>query len=180
MGTSLHSNTRWSHALRSAMGSWGCAASLEQPMVGSRPRTFIAGLFDTAPGEMPLPKLVSGPDWLRFQLLVAGEPLALEAGQTLAHGRTIDFRRGVLRRRMAAARPRRPDRSPAHAALRFTGQPGAGGAGGLDRGRSADLACAGGLDRATFRRAMPESGQDRTCRSGVQLMQQNSWLWQAP
>src|SRR6185503_2616345 len=78
-------------------GFLGVRASLEQPMVGSRPRTFIAGLFDTAPSEVPLPKLVQGPDWLRFQLLVAGEPLALEAGQTLVHGRTLDFRRGVLR-----------------------------------------------------------------------------------
>ncbi len=78
-------------------GFLGVRGSLEQPMVGSRPRTFIAGLFDTAPGEVPLPKLVSGPDWLRFQLLVAGEPLALEASQTLTHGRTIDMWRGVLR-----------------------------------------------------------------------------------
>ena len=77
-------------------GFLGVRGSLEQPMVGSRPRTFIAGLFDTPSGEVPLPKLVRGPDWLRFQLLVAGEPLALEAGQTLAHGRTIDFRRGAL------------------------------------------------------------------------------------
>ena len=97
MGTSLHSNTRWSSRFAISNGFLGVRASLEQPMVGSRPRTFIAGLFDTAPGEMPLPKLVSGPDWLRFQLLVAGEPVALEAGQTLAHGRMIDFRRGVLR-----------------------------------------------------------------------------------
>src|SRR6266545_8360379 len=78
-------------------GFLGVRGSLEQPMVGSRPRTFIAGLFDTPSGEVPLPKLVRGPDWLRFQLLVAGEPLALEASQTLTHGRTIDMWRGVLR-----------------------------------------------------------------------------------
>ncbi len=77
-------------------GFLGVRGSLEQPLAGSRPRTFIAGLFDTAPGELPIPKLVSGPDWLRFQLLIAGEPLALEAGETLVHGRAIDFRRGVL------------------------------------------------------------------------------------
>lgn len=77
-------------------GFLGVRGSLEQPMGGSRPRTFIAGLFDTPPGEVPLPRLVQGPDWLRFQVFVAGEPLALETGQTLVHGRTIDFRRGVL------------------------------------------------------------------------------------
>jgi trehalose/maltose hydrolase-like predicted phosphorylase len=77
-------------------GFLGVRGSLEQPMIGSRPRTFIAGLFNTPPGEVPLPKLVQGPDWLRFQVFVAGEPLALETGQTLVHGRTIDYRRGVL------------------------------------------------------------------------------------
>jgi trehalose/maltose hydrolase-like predicted phosphorylase len=89
-------------------GFLGVRASLEQPMAGSRPRTFIAGLFGTPPAEVPLPKLVQGPDWLRFRLLVAGEPLALEAGQTLAHGRTADFRRALLlgewRQRDAAGR----------------------------------------------------------------------------
>jgi len=77
-------------------GFLGVRASLEQPTIASRPRTFIAGLFDTAPGEVPLPHLVPGPDWLRLQLLVEGEPLAIEAGQTLAHRRTLDLRRGVL------------------------------------------------------------------------------------
>jgi trehalose/maltose hydrolase-like predicted phosphorylase len=77
-------------------GFLGVRASLEQPTIASRPRTFIAGLFDTAPGEVPLPRLVPGPDWLRLQLLVEGEPLAIEAGQTLAHRRTLDLRRGVL------------------------------------------------------------------------------------
>ncbi len=77
-------------------GFLGVRASLEQPQVASRPRTFIAGLFDTPPSEVPLPRLVPGPDWLRLQVLVQGEPLALQAGQTLAHRRTLDFRRGVL------------------------------------------------------------------------------------
>src|SRR5262245_44269108 len=77
-------------------GFLGVRASLEQPTRASRPRTFIAGLFDTLPAEVPLPHLVPGPDWLRLQLLIQGQPLTLEAGQTLVHRRTLDLARGVL------------------------------------------------------------------------------------
>jgi hypothetical protein len=65
------------------MASWA-RASLEQPTIASGPRTFIAGLFDTAPSEVPLPQLVPGPDWQRHQVLVQDKPLAVEVGQTLA------------------------------------------------------------------------------------------------
>src|SRR5215212_8543128 len=77
-------------------GFLGVRGSLEQSTVASRPRTFIAGFFDTLPSDPPIPALVHGPDWLRFDLIVAGERLALERGETLAHGRTLDLRRGVL------------------------------------------------------------------------------------
>src|SRR5215207_3940487 len=69
-------------------GFVGMRASLEQPTIASRPRTFIADLFDIAPGEVPLPQLVPGPDWLRLQVLVQDKPLAVEVGQTPAHRRT--------------------------------------------------------------------------------------------
>ena len=69
-------------------GFLGVRALLEEPTMVSRPRTFITALFDAPPGEVPLPRLVPGPDWLRLQVLVEGQPLALDAGQTLAHRRT--------------------------------------------------------------------------------------------
>ena len=87
-------------------GFLGVRGSLEQPTVASRPRTFIAGLFDHSAGEPALPALARGPDWLRIDLLVDSQPLSLESGETLAHGRTLDFQRGVLigewRQRMPA------------------------------------------------------------------------------
>ena len=43
-------------------GFLGVRTSLEQPTLASRPRTFIAGLFDAPPSEVPLPELVPGPD----------------------------------------------------------------------------------------------------------------------
>jgi len=69
-------------------GFLGVRASLEEPTIASRPRTFITGLFDAPPGAVPPPRLVPGPDWLRLQVLVEGQPQPLDAGQTLAHRRT--------------------------------------------------------------------------------------------
>ena len=74
-------------------GFLGVRGSLDQPTEASRPRTYIAGLFDS--GEA-VPSLVSAPDWLRLRLRVDGEELSLERGKTLDHTRTLDFRRGLL------------------------------------------------------------------------------------
>lgn len=87
-------------------GLLGVRGSLEQPAPASNPRTFIAGLFDTPPGETAVPGLVPGPDWLRLHVVVGGEPLALDAGETLEHVRTLDFRRGVLVREWRWRDPR--------------------------------------------------------------------------
>jgi kojibiose phosphorylase len=69
-------------------GFLGVRTSLEDPTIASRPRTFIAGLFDAPPSAAPLPRLVPRPGWLRLQVLVEGQPLAPDAGQTLVHRRT--------------------------------------------------------------------------------------------
>jgi kojibiose phosphorylase len=125
----------------------GVRAALEQPTTASRPRTFVAGVFDTPGNPAAVPVLAAGPDWLRLCLLVEGEPLALDRGQTLAHIRTLDLRRGVLisdwRQRVA------PGGSySTHAALRLFANR-AGSADGLDCGRAAERAHSGGIARAT-------------------------------
>ncbi len=79
-------------------GLLGVRGSLEQPTIASRPRTFIAGLFDTPPADPAIPALVPGPDWLRLRLVVDGEPLSFDDGETLAHMRTLDLQRGTLLR----------------------------------------------------------------------------------
>ena len=89
-------------------GLLGVRGSLEQPTIASRPRTFVAGLFDTPPGEPSVPALIPGPDWLRLRVLVDGEPVSLDTGETLAHARALDLRRGAFiadwRRRDPAGR----------------------------------------------------------------------------
>ena len=77
-------------------GFLGVRGSFEQPTAASRPRTFVAGLFDIRPVDPPIPTLVPGPDWLRFSLAIDGTPLSLERGETLAHSRVLDLRRGLL------------------------------------------------------------------------------------
>lgn len=77
-------------------GLLGVRGSLEIPTPASRPRTFIAGLFDTVPGKTPHSALVPGPDWLRLNLTAGHTPVTLDSGTTLVHRRTLDFQRGVL------------------------------------------------------------------------------------
>jgi trehalose/maltose hydrolase-like predicted phosphorylase len=77
-------------------GAVGMRASLEQPLLSSRPGVFIAGLFDTSEREPRVPALVAAPDWLRLSLAIDDEPVVLEAGQTLDYWRALDLRRGVL------------------------------------------------------------------------------------
>ena len=88
------------HAIESRFaignGFLGVRASIEEPTIASRPRTFVAGLFDTPISELRIPALASGPDWLRLRVLLDGEPLALEAGALRVATRTLDLRRGLL------------------------------------------------------------------------------------
>lgn len=78
-----------------ANGFLGVRGSLELPTVASRPRTFIAGLFDRSPLKSAVPSLVSAPDWLSMHILVNGKALQLrEDGPD--HRRVLDFARGML------------------------------------------------------------------------------------
>jgi trehalose/maltose hydrolase-like predicted phosphorylase len=62
----------------------------------SWPRTFVAGLFDTPNTEPAVPALVPAPDWLRFRIILDGQPLLLRSGELIEHRRTLDLRRGNL------------------------------------------------------------------------------------
>ncbi len=77
-------------------GLLGVRGSLEQATSASRPRTYIAGLFDAPGNPITVPGLVPGPDWLRLHFSFDGEPMSLTPGHTLAFSRTLDWRRGLL------------------------------------------------------------------------------------
>ena len=77
-------------------GFLGLRASIEQPTPASAPRTYVAGFFDTSRKDQVGPRLISGPDWLRLHLLVDGERVALDAGETLSHCRALHLCCGLL------------------------------------------------------------------------------------
>jgi trehalose/maltose hydrolase-like predicted phosphorylase len=77
-------------------GFLGVRGSLDVPTSASRPRTYVAGLFDPAADGPALPALVPGPDWTGLRLVAFGSPLSVEPGASVAIERTLDLRRGVL------------------------------------------------------------------------------------
>ncbi len=60
------------------------------------PRTYVAGLFDTAGARRPIPALVPAPDWLHVRILLPGGPWVNYQGDVSWHRMTLDMRRGVL------------------------------------------------------------------------------------
>ena len=87
------------HAVESRLaignGLLGVRGSLEEPTRASRPRTYVAGLFDTPEGSFAVRAAAPAPDWLRLRLLVNGVPLSAETDE-LEGERTLDLRRGLL------------------------------------------------------------------------------------
>jgi trehalose/maltose hydrolase-like predicted phosphorylase len=77
-------------------GLIGVRGSLEIPTMASRPRTYVAGLFDLVLGASTGPSLAPAPDWLRILVTIDGaELLADEGGVALS--RTLDLESGILR-----------------------------------------------------------------------------------
>ncbi|MCR4402020.1 MAG: hypothetical protein NUW12_04445 [Firmicutes bacterium] len=77
-------------------GYLGVRGAPEEGHPGSTPATFIAGVFDTAPGGVP--ELVVAPNWLRMRITVDGEEFGMARGELLSFRRTLDMREGILER----------------------------------------------------------------------------------
>ncbi len=74
---------------------------------GGYPATYLAGFFDSRPGESP--EIANGPHWLPLRVEADGEPIAPGGpGRLLAYERTLDLKRAVLTRsfRIAGSRGR--------------------------------------------------------------------------
>ena len=61
----------------------------------SWPRCYVAGLFDVANIEPPVPALVPVADWSRVRILLEREPLLGREGEVRVGIRKLDIRRGV-------------------------------------------------------------------------------------
>ena len=60
------------------------------------PRTYVAGLFDTAGPEPAIPGLVPAADWLQVRIMLPGGALVHHPGDVSSHRMTLDMRRGAL------------------------------------------------------------------------------------
>jgi trehalose/maltose hydrolase-like predicted phosphorylase len=80
-----------------ANGFIGIRGSLDLPTEASRPRTYVAGLFDMRPGPPALSALVPAPQAFAIRLSVDGEPLDIGHGVVRQHARLLDYGSGVLR-----------------------------------------------------------------------------------
>ncbi len=60
------------------------------------PRTYVAGLFDTAGPEPATPGLVPAADWLQVRVILPGGPLVHHPGDVASHRISLDVRRGAF------------------------------------------------------------------------------------
>lgn len=58
------------------------------------PRTYVAGLFDIADPEQPIPVLVPAAEWLNLRLMVGGRRLLHHPSEMASFRATLDMQRG--------------------------------------------------------------------------------------
>lgn len=85
-------------------GYLGVRGAPEEGHPASSPATFIAGVFDAAPGGVP--ELVVAPNWLCMRVVIDGEEFSMASGEVLGFRRTLDMRDGVLEREVRWRGPR--------------------------------------------------------------------------
>ena len=73
-----------------------CVRSIAAWSVAVRRKPMLAGLFDVAGSEQPIPALVPAADWLRASIVLPGGASILDADDVSSHHRTLDMRRGLL------------------------------------------------------------------------------------
>ena len=76
-------------------GYIGSRASLTEGSSLSAPATFIAGVFDVAPGGS-IPELAAAPDWMQLRGLIDGNEITLEGNTVVSHRRILDLRQGLF------------------------------------------------------------------------------------
>jgi trehalose/maltose hydrolase-like predicted phosphorylase len=78
-------------------GLIGIRASLEQPTPASRPRTYVAGVFDLPDEPFAIPSLVIAPQLDGFELSIDGEAFRVDQAAVRSLVRELDLRHGWVR-----------------------------------------------------------------------------------
>ncbi len=85
-------------------GYGGTRAAMEEGSAGSRPATFIAGVFNTPAQpqtpelDEPIPEIVVAPNWSRLRIALEGQVLSIDQAELLEQRRFLDLRQGILLR----------------------------------------------------------------------------------
>ena len=77
-------------------GRFATRGSLEEGNRSNRPATLVHGIY--APHPLAHSELANVPDWTALDVHVDGERFSLDSGEVVRHVRTLDLRRGLLRR----------------------------------------------------------------------------------
>jgi kojibiose phosphorylase len=78
-----------------ANGHVGSRGSLDEGSPLSAPATYVAGVFEAAPGST-MPQLLALPDWAHLEAAIDGKPMTMSEGEVLLHRRVLDMRQGIL------------------------------------------------------------------------------------
>ena len=78
-------------------GYIGTRGALAEDGIVSNPGTYLAGVYDRAPGSIA--EIVEAPDWAKLDIQVDGEALRLETGGVFEHRRILHMRQGLFERR---------------------------------------------------------------------------------
>jgi trehalose/maltose hydrolase-like predicted phosphorylase len=78
-------------------GSLGIRGSLDIAGAGSRPRSYVAGLFDSRPGPPAVRSLVPAPQAFPLRVAIDGEQLDISLGRVKQHVRLLDYGSACLR-----------------------------------------------------------------------------------
>jgi len=75
-------------------GYVGSRGVMEEIPDGSRPGTYIAGIFDKSAAKTV--EIVNLPNPIDFQIYANGEPVAIDKMDVVRHERILDMRKGIL------------------------------------------------------------------------------------
>ena len=86
-----------------ANGYMGLRGSHEEGLLSEEPGFYVAGVFDRAPTEDEVPRLVSLPNWIGIDLIIDGVLIGLDSVGIVGYDRSLDMRAGMLSRRVKIA-----------------------------------------------------------------------------
>ncbi len=87
---------KWETIFSLGNGYMGVRAAAEEGYIEEHRGCYVAGVFDKFPGEVT--ELINFPDWVNFEINLAGERFDLKRGRILHYSRQLNIKEGLLLR----------------------------------------------------------------------------------